>query len=102
LSNKVTEGRKIRREFYSAVYHIVNRGNKRKYLFKKDEDKEMLLKIINETKEESDFKLLAYVIMDNHYHIIIKNKSLDQLLLEACKTKENYYLNRLSEQKTLK
>ncbi len=86
-------GRKPRLEFYGAVYHIVNRGNNKKYIFKKEEEKEMLLKIINETKQESDFRLLAYVIMDNHYHILIQtmNAEISKIMQRVNNRYSKYY-----------
>jgi REP element-mobilizing transposase RayT len=93
-------GRKIRLEFYGAVYHIVNRGNNKKYLFSNYEDKEMLLKIIYETRQESDFELLAYVIMDNHYHLLIRTMNdLISRIMQRINNRYSKYYN-IKEKRT--
>ena len=65
-------GRKPRVEFYGAIYHLIQRGNNRSYIFKDEEHKAMLLQIVEDAKRENDFRLLGYVIMDNHYHFLIQ------------------------------
>lgn len=65
-----------------GIYHVFQRGNNREYLFSKDETKGMLIHIINDYKIKFDFNLLGFVIMDNHYHFLIKvNKDpLDEIM----------------------
>lgn len=65
-------GRKPRIEYHGAIYHIIQRGNNKKYIFKDESYKSYLLEITREFKDMLDFKLYGYVIMDNHYHMIIK------------------------------
>ncbi len=69
-------GRKPRIEYYGAIYHIIQRGNNREAIFKRDEDKVHLLKILSETKEMYDFKIFAYVVMNNHYHFLIQTLNI--------------------------
>lgn len=65
-------GRKPRFEYPGGVYHLIQRGNNREYIFEKTEDKEFLLELIKECKEIMKFEIFGYVIMGNHYHLIIK------------------------------
>lgn len=58
--------------FEGAVYHIYQRGNNRAYIFENPKHKFFLLKLIKEYNKRFDFQLLAYVIMDNHYHLIVR------------------------------
>lgn len=67
-------GRKPRVEFKGAVYHVIKRGNNRAYIFQSREDKEDFLKCLKAANDEAAFNLLGYVIMDNHYHLIIETK----------------------------
>lgn len=67
-------GRKPRVEFEGAVYHVIKRGNNRAYIFQNREDKEDFLKCLEAANDEAAFNLLGYVIMDNHYHLIIETK----------------------------
>lgn len=69
-------GRKPRIEFFGATYHVIQRGHNKAYIFEKDEDKMKLLSILGEAKELFDFNLIAYCIMDNHYHMVIKTHNI--------------------------
>lgn len=69
-------GRRPRVEYYGAIYHIIQRGNNKNYIFNKTHEKIELLNIIGEAKELFDFYLLAYCIMDNHYHLVIKTHNI--------------------------
>lgn len=72
-------GRNPRIQYYGAIYHIIqgnNDKNKTDTIFKKDRDKEKLLEIISETKEIYDFRIFAYVIMDDHYHLLIQTLNI--------------------------
>ena len=64
--------RKRRIEYRGAIYHVIQRGSNREYIFEKDIYKGYLINILKETKAKYDFKLYGYVIMDNHYHMIIQ------------------------------
>lgn len=69
-------GRSPRIEYYGAIYHIIHRGNNKSFIFEDNDDKVYLLKILSEVKELFDFKILAYVIMDNHYHFLIRTHNI--------------------------
>ena len=89
-------GRKPRVEFKGAIYHVIKRGNNRDYIFQGREDKESFLKCLEEANEEDMFYLLGYVIMDNHYHLIIetKEKPLHKIMQEANNTYSKNYNKR--------
>jgi putative transposase len=64
--------RKHRIEYPGAIYHIISRGNYRKDLFTNDQTAEAFERSIFEVAERCGWKLYAYVIMSNHYHMAIK------------------------------
>ena len=64
--------RKPRFEYPGGVYHLIQRGNNREYIFREREDKEYILELIKEYREIMDFELYGYVIMGNHYHLIVR------------------------------
>ncbi len=72
-------GRKIRTYFEGAIYHVIQRGNNKAFIFQKQADKIKLLDLLHETMqtENYNYKLLYYVIMDNHYHLIVETPSID-------------------------
>ncbi|MGJ8641569.1 MAG: transposase, partial [Opitutaceae bacterium] len=59
-------------EYPGAVYHIISRGNYRKNLFVHDKTGEAFERTIFEAAERCGWKLYAYVIMSNHYHLAIE------------------------------
>lgn len=69
-------GRKPRIEYYGAIYHIIQGGNDKKPIFKLNKYKKYLLEILSEAKEDYDFRIFAYVIMDNHYHFLIQTLNI--------------------------
>ena len=68
--------RKTRIEFDGAFYHIFQRGNNCEYIFKDTEEKMFFLRQIYENKIAYDYILFAYVIMNNHYHFLIKTNKV--------------------------
>ena len=65
-------GRKPRIEFNGALYHVIQRGNNKEYIFKNNADKKYFLGKLKEFKEMMGFDIYGYVLMDNHYHIVIR------------------------------
>ncbi len=64
--------RKQRIEFAGAIYHVMCRGNYRKELFFKQSTAEAFERCLFETVERCDWKLHAYAIMSNHYHLAVE------------------------------
>ncbi|AJQ28769.1 transposase [Pelosinus fermentans] len=64
--------RKPRVHYEDAIYHVMARGNNRDRVFESEEDKAKYLKILADYKERYDFKLYAYVVMDNHVHLLLQ------------------------------
>jgi putative transposase len=64
--------RKHRIEYPGAMYHIISRGNYRKDLFSDKKSGEAFEKTIFEAAERCGWRLFAYVVMSNHYHIAME------------------------------
>jgi REP element-mobilizing transposase RayT len=64
--------RKPRIQYPGALYHILSRGNYRKDLFTVASTGEQFEKAIFEACEFCGWKLHAYVIMSNHYHLALE------------------------------
>lgn len=71
-TGEIKLGRRPRQDYYGAIYHIIQKGKDNYNIFDKDSEKLKLLNIIGEAKEIFDFYLLAYCIMGERYHIVIK------------------------------
>lgn len=65
-------GRKPRIIYCGALYHIIQRGNNKNYIYEDNLDKKMFFKLLLDAREKCDFKILYYVLMDNHYHMVIE------------------------------
>jgi putative transposase len=65
-------GRPLRIEYSGALYHITSRGNERKAIFRDVEDRERFLEILLDFHTRYGILLHSYVLMDNHYHLILE------------------------------
>jgi REP element-mobilizing transposase RayT len=63
--------RKLWLEFEGAKYHVISRGNYRKDIFE-GRSAEAFEKTLFEACEKCGWKLHAYVIMSNHYHLAVE------------------------------
>ena len=64
--------RPYRMQAEGCFYHITSRGNDRKRIFLHETDFEKFLEYILKAKEKYNFYLLAYVLISNYYHLLIK------------------------------
>ncbi|HET6248959.1 MAG TPA: transposase, partial [Tepidisphaeraceae bacterium] len=55
-----------------VIYHVLNRGNGRRQLFLKDGDYLAFLKLLAEVRETVPIDLLAYCLMPNHWHLVLR------------------------------
>ena len=53
------------------VYHIINRSNGRAIIFHSATDYRDFEYLLNEVRETFDMRILAYVIMPNHWHLLL-------------------------------
>lgn len=64
--------RPLRIEYEGAYYHVLSRGNKQQAIFLADHDRQTFLKTIARMSERFEVTIIAYVLMDNHYHLLIR------------------------------
>jgi REP element-mobilizing transposase RayT len=62
--------RKARLEFDGAVYHLLDRGDRREAIFRDDRDREMFLTTVGRVCERTGWRVHAWVLMTNHYHLL--------------------------------
>lgn len=65
-------GRPKRAADGGVVYHVLNRGNARRTIFEKDGDYEAFERILEEAVERYGTHLLAWCLMPNHWHLVVK------------------------------
>ncbi len=78
--------RPLRIEFEEAVYHVTSRGNERNNIFFSKADYTKFLQYVIEAKKKFNIKLYCYVLMSNHYHLIIETP-------DANLSKAMHYIN---------
>jgi REP element-mobilizing transposase RayT len=65
-------GRPLRFESADAFHHAFARGNERRDVFYDDGDREHFLALLGIQAERFEVELWAYVLMPNHYHLVIR------------------------------
>lgn len=63
--------RRTRSSDAGYVYHVLNRAVGRATLFRKPTDYTAFEKVLGEAWERHGMRLLAYVIMPNHWHLVV-------------------------------
>ncbi|MEM7144923.1 MAG: transposase [Verrucomicrobiota bacterium] len=64
--------RQPRIEFPGAVYHVMARGNAGKRVFLNQRDYTNFLETLGEACDKTGWRIHAYVLMDNHYHLLLE------------------------------
>jgi putative transposase len=64
--------RPVRIEIPGGWYHVSARGNEGRRVFVDDKDRVRLVELLAEWVERFDVRLHAYVLMDNHYHLLVE------------------------------
>jgi len=59
-------------EYPGAVYHVLNRGDRREPIFRDDTDREMFLNTLWEACTKTDWQVHAFVLMSNHFHLVLE------------------------------
>ncbi len=59
-------------EYGVAIYHVMSRGNRQEDIFRDDTDRDRFLETLTEVRAMTGWIIHAYVLMNNHYHILQK------------------------------
>jgi putative transposase len=88
-------GRPLRVEYLGALYHITSRGNERGVIFQDNRDRQTFLDIISDYHERFGILIHGYVLMDNHYHLIIETPKGNLLkVMHGINSRYTGYFNR--------
>ena len=82
--------RKLRIQYPGAIYHVMNRGDRREAIFGDDEDRERLLQTLTEARRKTGWQVHAYCLMPNHFHLVLETP---QPNLEKVSVNDNGILN---------
>ena len=87
--------RPIRIEYAGAWYHVTCRGNERRAIFGDDEDRKSLLRMFMQSQELYKVELHAYVLMENHFHLILRTCEANlQKFMQRFNTSYTVHFNR--------
>jgi len=64
--------RPLRLEFPGALYHVTSRGNARAAVVADEVDRTRWVTVLAQTVERFGWRLYAYCLMDNHYHLLLE------------------------------
>ncbi len=64
--------RPLRVQYPGAVYHVMARGSRGQSIFADDTDRKRFLKTVDEACQRTGWLIHAYVLMGNHYHLLIE------------------------------
>ena len=86
--------RQKRIQFEGACYHVMARGNRLGKIFVDDEDRRMWIATLAKLCEKCDFEIFAWVLMGNHYHIVLRTPKGN--LVDGMKWFQNTYTRRFN------
>jgi putative transposase len=64
--------RPLRIQYPGAVYHVMARGDHGQEIFQDDRDRKCFLATLGEACGKTGWRIHAYVLMDNHYHLLVE------------------------------
>ena len=64
--------RPLRIEYAGAIYHVMNRGDRREAIFRDDRDRERFLETLEEACAKTGWEVHAWCLMNNHFHLIVE------------------------------
>ncbi|HYG34762.1 MAG TPA: transposase [Clostridia bacterium] len=64
--------RNLRLQCPSAIYHVINRGDRREVIFLDDLDRHCFLETLAQACEKTDWQIHAYCLMSNHFHLVVE------------------------------
>ena len=64
--------RKLRLEYAGAIYHVMNRGDRREPIFKDDEDRQRFISTLGEACAKTGWQIHALCLMPNHFHLVME------------------------------
>lgn len=63
----------------TIFFHVITQGINKSYIFENAEDIKYYIKIMYQLEKEQNIKLIAYCIMNNHAHMLIKTEKVAEL-----------------------
>ncbi len=90
--------RKPREEYAEGIYHIIQRGNNREFVFELAKDKDYLIECLQRAVDKDEVEIFAYVVMGNHYNLVLRSQQ-EPLgkAMQRINTRYSVYYNRKND-----
>ena len=88
-----------RKYLENSFFHVIVQGINKEYIFQEEKYKNTYLKEINKFSKELNINIIAYCIMDNHAHFLIKTNNMENLskLMQKVNSKYAKYYNYIND-----
>lgn len=86
--------RKLRIEYAGAMYHVINRGNYRSWIFETEGARHSFLNCLEQACVAMEWRLHAWVLMGNHYHLCLETPEPN--LVEGMRWLQSTFANRFN------
>ena len=88
--------RKSRNSIKTSYYHIMTQGINKSYIFERTEDIKYYIKCMFKLKNDYSLKIIAYCIMNNHAHLLIKTELIEELskYMQRLNIKYSHFFNK--------
>jgi len=74
--------RQLRIDYPGAIHHVMSRGDRRENIYHDEVDRQDFLKTLAEACQKTDWRVHAYCLMSNHFHVGVEFFMAKQLLDE--------------------
>src|SRR5256886_8427590 len=64
--------RKLRVQYAGAIYHVLNRGDRREPIFRDDRDRQRFLDTLGETCGKTGWQIHSWCLLPNHFHLVLE------------------------------
>lgn len=64
--------RQLRIQYEGAIYHLMNRGDRREEIFRDDVDRKRFLEALEGVCQKTGWQVHAYCLMSNHFHLVVE------------------------------
>lgn len=95
--------RRIGYDRVGSIHHVTQRGNNHNRIFPNPSDKDCFVRMLSRYVEEFGIGLLYFVVMDNHYHLLVEvgHISLDRFMQRLNRAYSWYFSRRYKRTGTI-
>ena len=88
-----------RNQMETSFFHNMTQGINKEYIFDEDRCKKKYIELMNEKANEFEIKIIAFTIMDNHSHMLLYTKNIENMSQFMKKINEKFamYYNSINE-----